>query len=342
MRIALVLLLSISSFAQTDKDLSQSSSAIPLRNIDLRIMEGKEAEPFLSDTKCDDNGSIYFMGYQDGDFDTSSLIRMTTKPELSLIQMTRLPGLGWKGTGAFAVFRDGATAMVVSQTLDYAKKPKFFVSIFDKDGNYRSHIPIDEEIVPTQLVAFATGDFLLAGRKEKRTKEGVSSRPFVGVFDREGKKVKDLSLEGEERFAKEMSDVGNKGPAGNESFQAIDLSRLVLGPEGNAYLMRFTSPPQLHVIDPSGNVVKSFRIDPPLPGMLSYGIQASANYIAVRFRPPTGGGGVLIKTVSPLTGEQINLFSTDVSGAFACYTAPDRFHFLTSRKKRMATVIASP
>jgi hypothetical protein len=122
-----------------------------------------------------------------------------------------------------------------------------------------------------------------------------------------------------------------------------------LGPDGNAYLMRWLSPAFFYVISETGKVVREFAVDPGDPDYMPVAMHVSGRSIAVLFFQ-SQTRQKLVKVVDLDGREQATFGEGTDDGkptlglAFACFTQkPDRFTFLTETEdNRLALQIAEP
>jgi hypothetical protein len=120
---------------------------------------------------------------------------------------------------------------------------------------------------------------------------------------------------------------------------AVSGGQIRLGEDGNAYLMRRTSPATVYVISPSGELLRSLKIEPPESGQMPNDMQISGNRIAVQFSETN------LTVADATTGQTLAnyLGEGNVQGVLVCYSAkPERFSFLTftdGHKLRMVEAV---
>jgi hypothetical protein len=202
-----------------------------------------------------------------------------------------------------------------------------YVAEFANGGSLKSKIRLNSGgFVPYQIVVFRSGEFLLSGTT------GLSNgfRPFTGVFDGQGKLLKEI-YEPEDEDSRRRAEAGEPDfvPDGTNSGNAfVWHGGAALGSDGNAYLLRASSTALVYVISPKGEVVRKLRIDAPDAGLIAQNIKPAPGRLAISFRNRGMVTGV-IKVVD-LKGVSIATYSSEnirVPGLPGCYTS-DGFVFL--------------
>jgi hypothetical protein len=253
----------------------------------------------------------------------------------------------------FAVDRQGKVYLVAF------KEKGLSVVVFDSEGRYDSTIRLDRIVGPRQLAVFPSGEFLLSGYKlDGRLRS--TNEPFVGLFDRAGRLIRELELPddvkyggnaaetpveastaatGEDRESVTQgspnqpsgSEKGSQEPVNPLKLQrkefdsAIDLSRSTAADDGNVYLMRAISTPIVYVITSSGAILRRISIASPGPDFAPSAIKVAGGSILVEFyAPPLRGriGRFLFVIANAETGESLAHYTPGpkIGGALACYT----------------------
>jgi len=105
----------------------------------------------------------------------------------------------------------------------------------------------------------------------------------------------------------------------------------VLGSDGNAYLLRATSPALIYVISANGEVVRKLRIDSPGPGLLPRHMKAAPGRLAISFLEGQYSN-LDVVTIIDLNGHVIANYVGESKGAYAglsgCYVPPS-FTFIS-------------
>jgi hypothetical protein len=162
--------------------------------------------------------------------------------------------------------------------------------------------------------------------------------PFTGLYRSDGKLLKQIALEDDERIqdlTKEHDSKSNSAavPASNP---AIGWGHAESAKDGNVYVMRWLSPTVFYVVSPSGEAVRRFTVDPGRSNLMPVTMHISGNRIAVLFRD-SGTREQEMKIVD-LNGEEIVTYDATspdpqrpLGASFACYFAKTgRFSFLAT------------
>ncbi len=94
--------------------------------------------------------------------------------------------------------------------------------------------------------------------------------------------------------------------------------------DGNVYLLRSTSPALVHVISPSGEIVRELKVETGDPALYPTGIRAAKGRLAIVFhrgRASTSVDGIL--KVTDFEGNPLTEYALKESwsgGPLACYT----------------------
>jgi hypothetical protein len=122
--------------------------------------------------------------------------------------------------------------------------------------------------------------------------------------------------------------------------RAVDLSRVEMASDGNAYVMRWTNPAVFYAISPGGEVVRRFTVDPGNGGYRPAAMHVTKDRIAVLFYDPQTNDKIM--RVVDLEGHTMATYDElrangkpvgdPIGTAFACYTqSPERFTFVGSQ-----------
>jgi hypothetical protein len=242
--------------------------------------------------RCDSSGNIYFMVLDNESakqrFGSRTLPIQKIDSHGVLGPTFRIsdgpPGL--LNSGFFAT-GDGR---VYVATRRYSDR-RVYVLQFSRTGELISTIPMElPPSIPRQIVVFQSGELLLSG-----TNGNLSHTPFTAVFDPTGKLLRRV-YEPEDEHARQRAELFD------ESFVAKGMTEdnltvakgdITLGSDGNAYLLRATSPGLIYVISPKGEVVRKLQIAAPSSGMVGREIRAGINSLALTFRQEGSTRGVV-------------------------------------------------
>jgi len=209
------------------------------------------------------------------------------------------------------------------------EKGTVYVLEFDTNGTLRPPILLDvgETVSSRQIVVFPSGELLVSG-----TSGEFFRKPFTAVFDAKGKLIKQIN-EPEDEYAKARAEAGDKDFI--EEGMSTDNTSVVkgdaaLGSDGNAYLLRATSPALIYVISPKGDVIRKLRIESPEPGLVARQLKSSHGKLAVIFLQRNSTAG--ITEIVDLRGQSLGRYFADDEhlnpGLPSCYDSQS-FTFLS-------------
>jgi hypothetical protein len=293
---------------------------------------GEMAVFFFSPMECDGEGNLYLQT----DPGQPAIHKLNSKGErVAVFQPTSNPDRKIDFSRSFAVAPSGELYELV-----FAHEITRYVYVYKSNGAFDSTIKLQPGIPwsPSTIAVFPSGQLLVSGAEFERG-AGVATLPFTGIFAADGRLLKEIKLEDDETL-RDMAVRGDaratsaKMPHGN---RAVSLSHAEMASDGNAYLMRWTTPVIFYAISSGGEVVRRFTVNPPQdaaePPM---DVHLSENRVAILFVNPQTMHKV-IKIVD-LEGHEIATYTEPIAGgkpagdvgvALACYTQnPDRFTFL--------------
>ena len=210
--------------------------------------------------------------------------------------------------------------------LAWAKDAVFLVK-FSTDGKLESRMALAAPaFTPHYFVIFPEGEIFVSGLQRPKMKI------FNALYAPDGRLLKRLSLPEDQAIdeAVRRGDIRYTPAAPISGNRAISAGRLRLGDDGNAYLMRSTSPAKVYVISASGELLRSLDLEPPDVGQTPRGMQLSKTRIAVEFcsdRCET----TELAVFDANTGRKVSGFSHEqIFGSLSCFTEkPEKFTFLT-------------
>jgi hypothetical protein len=220
----------------------------------------------------------------------------------------------------------------------------------DEDDKSASLTRIDAHFSPRQIAPLPSGMFLLAG-VQHTTQQGTqgqsrqSSKPFIAIFDSQGKLVRELQLSGDIEI--EDVDQTKVQQADLSGIQAVDLSRFIVTDDGTIYLLRNGTRPKVYVISPTGEVTRSFQIESPTEDASAPSIFYANGRLAFDFFVATKDNPrmqPLIRMVDATSGQTLWDYvpAKDIFGIPACYSGRD-FTFLSSTvDRRLALLKVAP
>lgn len=342
----------LTCFGQTARARKESSSGptklAHLRIVDTVVSKSEMAEGFVQPFQCDVSGNIYLMG---GVAATSGIRKVNLKGErVATFTASSASDLQVQLAAFFSVTPDGE----VYQLAYLQRSLVRVVLVYDRDGTYKKHIKLRTgfDWTPSQVVAFASGDLLVAGLADDPDPHVRVKEPFTAILSADGSMVKQIALTDD----KEIHDMAVAGdshvvpPDSPTTSMAVMGGQMEAAEDGNVYLMRRLSPAIFYAISPGGEVVKRFTVDGPDTGFSPVGMHIAGRRIGVLFWDQQARQK-LIKILD-LDGHLIATYDDPVvngreplSPAFGCYMLDqhERFLFLhTGDKGFLAFQIAEP
>jgi hypothetical protein len=322
---------------------AQGLPAQDVPRLQLKVRESLPVPGFarfiavLGPTRCDGRGNIYYRPGVPSPAPANSgpVVRISADGrDATVFSLKSIPG-----------FEDDTQIMVFSPGLRGEvhilawKDDGSYVVHFDDDGHSRSVTKLDAGFSAFHLAVFPTGEFLATGAKTREKEEDPVDEPLTGVFDRNGRLIKELSFAGDVKPGRKEE---ASGPVG-----ALSLGEAVPADDGNIYLMRATEKPLVFVISPAAEVIRKLTLDPPGEGFRGFRFSAAGGKIVMAFFKPKNdkqnSAALLFSLYDAETGErQIDYEPTaDATGIFACYT-PNQFTFLHTQNNQLNIVHAIP
>lgn len=159
--------------------------------------------------------------------------------------------------------------------------------------------------LPYQVAAFDSGEILVSGIHDR-----LNHTPITAVFDATGNPLKTI-YEPEDESARRKADARDSEyvlPAGSSN-SFVTHGDIAIGSDGNAYLLRYTSPALIYVISHRGEVLRKLHIESPSAGMRAHALTAADGQLAVTFLPPASGNGVI--EIIDLNGTHLGTLAAD-------------------------------
>lgn len=222
------------------------------------------------------------------------------------------------------------------------------LSMFSADGKLLSRTKLDPPaFIPFKIAVFPSGDLLVSGLENVHSRRALGPfKNFTALYDKTGHLQKRLYLPGDAEIDA-AAEVGDSRYARGAMFgnYAVSGGQIRLGEDGNAYMMRRTSPATVHVISSSGEVLRTIRVEPAEVGQMPLDMQISGGRIAMEFTSCSGGHceNRNITVVDATTGQKLAGYTSEnVYGHFVCYNArPERFSFLALEDSHLKVVTAA-
>jgi hypothetical protein len=291
----------------------------------------------FADLSCDGDGNLYLGAASQGD----AIRKINSKGELvALFKPGANPDIEIRGAGSYNISPDGELYIWVGSRTEITR----YVLVFKSDGSYKSSIKLEPGFawLPASLAVFPNGNLLMTGQRlDRKSKQFIL--PFTGIFRSDGKLLKDVALEENEKLPEvpSIDDLPKGQPMPVYSNRAVAWGEMEAATDGNIYAMRWVSPAAFYAISRGGEVMKRFTLDPGDPGYQPEQMHVSGNRIAVLFRQPDTKDQIM--KIVDLEGQELATYDirrpdqpeSEPLGAFACYAlTPERFTFLTTDHDR--------
>ncbi len=344
-------LLFLLAWAQGDTN-AQSSQEIPLRVRSAIAVNGETAGIFMMPLKCNAQGDVYVRGYLPGDLLAAPVVKLSKEGKRIAVYALR-SAIGFEKAGDainFEVAPRGEVLLLVTKSATERGLVRFH-----EDGRFDKYIPLEAFFDPNHIAVFSTGELLITGIRFPDEK--APGEPFTGVFDRFGKLLRELHLDGDVRFDQEeppkAAPAKESGPekvleirdTGEEDrYSPVSLGTAFAADDGNVYLLRVGKAPLLYQIT-AGGEPKRISIPPVPPGFRLLSIKVAGGRAVLAFEE--NAGGTVERPAPPkhflflidlATGEKLlDYVVPPGAGAFACYT-PDALIFLGSGQNQTLTL----
>lgn len=207
-------------------------------------------------------------------------------------------------------------------------KGKSSISVFSKDGQFNSEIPLDIEGTLRQLAVFHSETLLVIGQ---RPGSGANGRNFAAIVNTRGLLIRDLTIDVNPSPSKD----GEEKPQARGGSKPFDISVAETADDGNIYMFRFGSEGPVYVITPSGST-RNFPVTPPKGTHLNSIKVGHGRLVAMYSRSTEQSSGeaqidsIRFAAFDVSDGRKVGEYegsATSFGMGFACYK-PDTFTFL--------------
>jgi hypothetical protein len=339
-----ILLFTAFAFAADDGNKSSQTHHLQLTST---FVSHSPAGAFMTPMRCDSTGDMFARRYDPTNIRSSPVVKFNSKgEELSQFKLQNISGLSDRASiGDFAITQNGDTYLLVYDS----EPPSAAVYSFKSDGTFIKKVMTlpDDLRSAKKLAVFGNGNLLITGLVAGTRAQPNSTVPWTVVFSADGRMLKSLSLDKDDDYQQ----AALRGDAiftdskkhGNWS---VTQGTAVTGADGNVYLMRRAAPPTVHVISPSGDIVRSFPIGNDslhLPRALF----VAQDKLALLFNglDDRGGSNAFWLVASTKDGKEIERYqageSPDLGGAFACFDGKG-FTFFGIQNQRLMVKYATP
>lgn len=291
---------------------------------------------------CDEKGNLYL---ETDEFGVSGIHKISPKGEL-LAAFRSGSNPDFRAIDLSASFSVSAGGELHELVFPHDQIAKYVV-VYGSDGAFKTSVKLQPGFtwLPSALAILSNGALLITGQRYDNDVAHGMMWPFTGVFSSNGVLLKEVELEDDGRLRDNAvaGDVRLTSSLNPISNRAVSLSRMEVGEDGNAYLMRSATPAIFYVVSAGGEVERHFMVDPGDGAYRPIAMHVSGGRIAVLFDEPQTHEKLL--KIVDVERRDLAIYSGDavysndskanaeqkqpLGGAFACYTAkPERFIFL--------------
>ncbi len=335
MRLAITLFATVATISIFTQ--AQSNTLHPDRNQTLRTKLGSN-DYGLTDAACNMRGDAFVTVYDTSGempadrpllmFDGTGMLKTSFPSSRKALNLSPFED----HYEPSALLKDGRVARLV-----WSNKA-MYLALFGAQGELRSRTKLDSPaFLPYGIVVFSSGELLVSGLEYVHSVRALSPyKIFTALYDKDGHLQKRLSLS-EDAQIEAAAQIGDaryaRGPMFGNS--AVSGGQIRLGEDGNAYLMRRTSPATVYVISSSGELLRTLMVEPAEVGQMPFNMQVAGGRIAVQFSDYCSAGdpcyGNHFTVADAATGKKLADYAAgDARGVFVCYNAsPERFSLLT-------------
>jgi hypothetical protein len=334
----------------------QTPLLVPVEKV---IVPGYSSAASVGPPSCDAEGNLYEQGTGPQDVGPwPELVKIS--PEGRVVARFSVGSIPDKevreaGSNFHTVDTWGRLYLLVPVTNDNPTRKKdedkVFIVRFEKEGKFEGVARLKVSgFLPYQLAVFPTGEYVLTGLRRNDLMSRFSE-VYTAIFDSRGALVKELAL------PEDISLDSVKASADPETLtrpdgkyraleQAALYGNILIGPDGNAYLVRASRSPLLYVLSAYGTVVRRMVLEPPGEGLWPVNAYLAGGRLLIPFakRSGMGLGTELYSLYDAQSGDHLVDYrpSPGLAGAFECYT-PDRFTFTGIEPDgRMSLIQAKP
>lgn len=317
-----------------------ATEKIQVASVDLSVGSGPP--------RCDANGNIYVrQPHFAGASAPPAFLKVSADGEhVTAFSPAAITDSALKGAPVsdFAVALNGEVYALVQTRQSY-------VAEFKDNGEFYSSTRLDgPRIYSIHLAVFPSGEFLVTGVKPD-PRGGESGPPFTAIFDRAGELVREVSLAGDTPPHSDAADADGL----NSSGAWVALGEAIPAEDGNIYIERSgVKGGRVYVISVSGNVLRSFGLNPPEADLRPGPMMISSGTLAIEFFSFVSDSATNLNLAQPphapifsvhdaQTGRTLFNYGVapGLSGSFACYK-PGQFSFINGYGGRSYIIHAVP
>jgi hypothetical protein len=298
--------------------------------------------PIHLPVRCDEDGNVYFRSFQPGTT-ASPVVRVSLKREnVTSFSLASEPDFKRASVQDFAVTPQGQVFELIQVGDDV------YIGSFSDDGSLKSKTRLEKQFWSAHLGVIAGGSRFVVAGSELPVKNGAPPGLVTAIFDDSGRLLKKLAFKHDPAELKEPR-------AGDPKIQNYLADQVILplvsgdtqvGVNGDLFVMRASNPPQVFVLNSSGELVRKITVETPESGMALGSMQLSSSRLAALFYKADASQQLqkrvmVIVDINRGTMERSYHLADGLGGGFACYDGSS-FTFLTTEGEKLAITTAKP
>jgi hypothetical protein len=343
MRLLVISLVLIGVASAQDKTDTEKQEIVPISlHVTKKFKVENEMAPLtLRPYFCDGNDHVYYRKYIVGTTFRAPIEKVEQKSArvIGTFKLPPAPKGNEFNARDFFVSTDGtvtALAWIPATTQVYMVR-------FNSAGEPGNATKLEGDFQPEGPIAvFPSGDVLVTGFEANLAEP--RSRLFSAIFSSDGKLVKRVEFPSDrkvETMAKQH-DPSVSPTLAPQLNLAVSDGRILVGADGNAYLMRPLNPPEIYVVNSTGEVIRTFVVKTNSNLPVSTMVEHDGK-IGLLFKERQMKGPSRIEMVDASTGEPIASYDGDehLGAALACYNG-EYFTYLGAEQQMLTIQHLAP
>jgi hypothetical protein len=325
----------------------QGQTMLELKPVKVVKIPNLSSNSISMPIKCDSKSNIYAQIDEPDDENGRTPVRkLSPDGKVTVFALPAMDGKKGQILG-FSPSGDGGLALLT--VYGDQNGTRYYVEKYGEDGSFKSRFKLPDEFEPMRLALSPDGTALVSGMRLGAPAEGEEkARPFLGLFDRAGELVRDVTLGGDTAPAGGDPSTANAVPGGVKqgTREALELSSVQFSSDGSFVLARLQSLGPIYIISPDGFALKTIHPSVPSGSHLD-SVAVNGSTIAAEFvRMKLGStqheiSDIFISLINSQTGEQQALYhhsSWKIGASLACYKN-DTFWFLAADENSQLQIV---
>jgi hypothetical protein len=283
--------------------------------------------PLMGLTKCDSAGNVYLRQYRGRRPLVAPILRVS--PDGRRTRTFPIPGSGdpnMEDVSASDFVADQSQNIYV--VVYQKKKPREgkaggderLVVRLRSDGEPDGTIKLQPQFGARRIAAFAGGQLFVWGVMWSEDRSQARSSAVILATD--GRVLATVPMASDLAGDESHPGLRTGAPAATS---AISLGSVVAGDDGNIYTMRLSSSPQVQVISPGGEVLRSMPLSSPAPDYFAQQMIVGQGRLIVLYRKQAAEGrsaSSIVSVFDAQTGAKLAdyLAAPPLGGGLACFT----------------------